>query len=153
MEIQIIPYSSEYKEAIKTLNVEWLAKYFSIEPIDEVVLSDPEGQILNKGGMIFYAMYNEKIIGTASLLKIDENTFELGKMAVTQNVQGLGIGQLLLEHSINVAKENQIQKIILYSNTKLESAIHLYKKFGFTTIPLNDTIYKRSDIKMEKIIM
>ena len=69
--------------------MEWLKKYFKVEPKDEIVLSDPQGQIIDQGGMIFYAKYNDAIIGTVSLLKIDNATFELSKMAVTHGVQGL----------------------------------------------------------------
>jgi hypothetical protein len=37
----------------KTLNIEWLSKYFKIEPKDELVLSNPQEEIIDKGGMIF----------------------------------------------------------------------------------------------------
>jgi hypothetical protein len=62
-------FSSTLKEPIKTLNIEWLSKYFKIEPKDELVLSNPQEEIIDKGGMIFYAKYNEVIVGTVSLLK------------------------------------------------------------------------------------
>jgi ribosomal protein S18 acetylase RimI-like enzyme len=66
-------------------------------------------------------------------------------MAVTTDVQGLGIGRKLMEHCM---KENQI-KIIIYSNRRLIPAISLYEKFGFAEVPLDDCIYERADIKME----
>ena len=94
--VQIIPFSTEYKEAIKILNLEWLHKYFKVEPKDERMLSDPQGEIIDKGGLIFYARYNNQIIGTASLLKIDDITFELSKMAVSDGNQGLGIGKKII---------------------------------------------------------
>ena len=148
--VEIIPFTIELKEPIKTLNLEWLHKYFKVEPLDEKVLSDPQGQIIDKGGMIFYAQYNNKIVGTASLLKIDNTTFELSKMAVSDGNQGLGIGKKLIEHCLNEAKKKGIQKLILYSNRKLLPAIHLYESFGFIEIPVEDGVYERADIKMEK---
>jgi N-acetylglutamate synthase-like GNAT family acetyltransferase len=150
--VLIIPFSPDLKEEIKTLNVEWLKKYFRVEAKDEQMLSDPQGEIIDKGGMIFYAKYNNKIVGTASLLKIDENTFELSKMAVTDGVQGLGIGQKLLEHCLKIAEQKEIKKLVLYSNRKLSTAIYLYLKFGFQEVPLEDGVYERADIKMEKIM-
>ena len=150
--VEIIPFTPELKQHIKTLNLEWLTMYFKVEQIDEIVLSNPQGEIIDKGGFIFYAKYNSQIIGTASLLKKDEFTFELSKMAITEKIQGLGIGKKLVEHCLAFAKENDIQKLILYSNRKLESAIHLYKKYGFVEIELENGIYERADIKMEKII-
>jgi N-acetylglutamate synthase-like GNAT family acetyltransferase len=150
--ITIIPFSSDIKEPFKVLNMEWLKKYFKIEPKDERVLSNPQEEIIEKGGMIFYAKYDDKIVGTVALIKIDENSFELSKMAVTDNVQGLGIGQKLLQHCINIAEKQKIKKLILYSNRSLLPAIHLYEKLGFVEVPLEDGIYDRADIKMKKNI-
>ena len=150
--VEIIPFSSELKEYIKTLNIEWLEKYFRVEEKDELVLSNPQEQIIDKGGMIFYAKYNDEILGTVSLMKIDKNTFELSKMAVSDQAQGLGIGNKLLVHSIAVAEENNIKKLLLYSNRILLPALHLYEKFGFVEVPLGDVSYERADIKMEKTI-
>ena len=150
--VRIIPFSPDLKTEIKILNLEWLQKYFKVEAKDEQMLSNPQEEIIDKGGMIFYAEYNRKIVGTVSLLKIDETTFELSKMAVTDGVQGLGIGQKLLEHCLEIAKQNEIKKLILYSNRKLLAAIYLYTKFGFQEIPLEEGIYERADIKMEKIM-
>jgi ribosomal protein S18 acetylase RimI-like enzyme len=152
-QVKIIPFSTELKQPIKTLNLEWLNKYFKVEPKDEKVLSDPQGEIIDKGGMIFYAQYNSQIVGTISLLKIDDITFELTKMAVSDGNQGLGIGKKLMEHCLNEAKEKGIQKLILYSNRKLLPAIHLYESFGFIEIPVEEGVYERADIKMKKILL
>jgi ribosomal protein S18 acetylase RimI-like enzyme len=150
--VEIIPFSADLAAPIKTLNMEWLKKYFVVEPKDEIVLSDPQGEIIDKGGLIFYAKYKDQIVGTVSLLKIDETTFELSKMAVSDGVQGLGIGQKLMLHCLVVAEQKGILKLVLYSNRKLLPAIHLYKKFGFTEVPLEEGVYTRADIKMERII-
>ncbi|MFV5690043.1 GNAT family N-acetyltransferase [Flavobacterium sp. ZT3R25] len=150
--VEIIPFTTALTEPIKTLNIEWLKKYFKVEPKDEIVLSNPQGEIIDKGGMIFYAKYKGKIIGTVSLIKIDETTFELSKMAVTDGVQGLGIGKKLMVHCMDIAEKEGIKKLILYSNRKLLPAIHLYEKFGFAEISLEDGVYERADIKMERII-
>ncbi|MBW4360463.1 GNAT family N-acetyltransferase [Flavobacterium taihuense] len=150
--VEIIPFSIELKESIKILNLEWLHKYFKVEPKDERVLSDPQGEIIDKGGLIFYARYNDQIVGTVSLQKIDDTTFELTKMAVSDGNQGLGIGKKLMEHCFNQAKNKGIKKLILYSNRKLLPAIHLYQSFGFIEIPVEEGVYERADIKMEKIL-
>jgi N-acetylglutamate synthase-like GNAT family acetyltransferase len=150
--VEIIPFSIELKEPIKTLNLEWLHKYFKVEPKDEKVLSDPQGEIIDKGGLIFYARYDNQIVGTVSLLKIDNTTFELTKMAVSDGNQGLGIGKKLMKHCLIEAKQKGIQKLILYSNRKLKPAIHLYESFGFIEIPVEEGVYERADIKMQKTL-
>jgi len=150
--VKIIDFSDDLKEPIKALNFEWLQKYFRVENGDEVSLSDPKEYIINKGGYIFYAKKDGEIVGTVSLLKKGDEIFELGKMAVSENSQGFGVGTILLEHCLNFARQKQIKKLILYSNTRLESAIHLYKKYGFVQIELEQGLYERANIKMELVI-
>ena len=150
--ISIKNFTAENKEAIKELNYEWLQKYFRVEDLDVQVLSDPQVEILDKGGMIFYAWNNDKIAGTASLLKTTATSFELSKMAVTPKSQGLGIGKLLIEHAIKAAKDTGAEKLILYSNTKLETAIALYRKYGFEEMPLGNTHYERCNKKKKKTL-
>jgi len=152
-EVQIIPFSIEHKEAIKRLNIEWLNKYFKVEPRDELVLSNPVVEIIDKGGKIYFAKYQHEIVGTVSLLKIDQTTFELSKMAITEKVQGLGIGRKLMKYCIEEAQKMGIQKLILYSNRKLKPAIHLYESFGFKEIPVESDVYERADIKMELLLV
>jgi ribosomal protein S18 acetylase RimI-like enzyme len=148
--IQIIEFSSELSEPIKTLNYEWLEKYFRVEDGDVASLSNPQKYIIDKGGHIYYAKLKGEIVGTASLLKKSETVYELGKMAVTHKAQGHGIGTLLLEHCFEIAKQKQIPTLILYSNTILQSAIHLYRKYGFEEIELENGLYERANIKMKK---
>ena len=150
--VVIIPFLDELKDAIKTLNEEWLIRYFKIEPKDQLVLSNPQKYIIDAGGMIFYAQYNNQIVGTVSLIKVNTTDYELSKMAVTDGLQGLGIGKKLLDHCVQIAIDQKIEKLILYSNRKLIPAIHLYKKYGFIEVPLEDGVYERADIKMEKKI-
>ena len=151
-EIEIVDFAEETKEAVKTLNIEWLEKYFRVEPSDIIQLADPVGEIIDKGGLIFYAKYKGEIVGTAALMKINDKRYELAKMAVTDRMQGLGIGAVLMDHSIHLAQQLSASSLVLYSNTKLASAIHLYRKYGFVEVPLGDVHYERANIKMEKIM-
>jgi ribosomal protein S18 acetylase RimI-like enzyme len=150
--VEIIHYREELKEYIRTLNYEWLQKYFKVEPNDVISLADPKKEILDKGGYIFYASYNEEIVGVVALLKIEEDIFELAKMAVTEKYQGLKAGKALMEHCIQFAETHGIKKLVLYSNRQLGPAIHLYEKYGFSEIELEQGHYERANIKMEKIV-
>lgn len=151
--VEIIDFSDADKEAIKILNYEWLEAYFRVEASDVLSLSNPRAEIIDKGGFIFYAKLNDEIVGTCSLLKKNEKTFELGKMAVSKKAQGHKIGTMLLEHCLEFAKQQQIESLVLYSNTKLETAIYLYRKYGFMEIPLESGLYERADIKMHKALV
>jgi len=148
--MEILSYTPKYAEDFKNLNIAWLEKYFWVEPHDEDVLGNPEKYIIKPGGTIFFVKENEDIIGTVALMKMDDTVFELTKMAVTPSSQGKNIGQQLMEHTINFAKQKNWKKLIIYSNRKLENAIYIYKKYGFVEIPIEDNNpYSRGDIKME----
>ena len=146
--VEIIDFKPQYSSNFYDLNVEWLEKFFYVEPYDKKVLSKPEEFIINKGGYIFFAKYNNEIAGTVALIN-QKSFFELSKMAVSPKYQGLKIGQQLMDHCINFAKQKDWGSITLYSHRKLVPAINLYKKIGFIEIELEaDSHYERSDIKM-----
>lgn len=151
--ITIIPFDSKYAKNFADLNVEWLEKYFVVEPHDVDLLERCEETIINKGGHIFFAKSEDDIAGTFSLIKIEEGIYELGKMAVSPKFQGQRIGQQLMSFCIDFARDQHWTKLILYSNRILENAIHIYRKYGFTEINLEkDSPYLRSNIKMELIL-
>ena len=149
MPVRIIPFQPHMALAFKELNIAWLTEYFYVEPKDSELLDNCQEVIIDKGGVIFFAQLRETIVGCFSLLPMDSNTVVLGKMAVREGYQGQKIGHLLLENAIDYCKKKQISSIVLYSNTILQPAIHLYKKFGFEVIPMEvPPPYQRSNIKM-----
>ncbi|KAA3625506.1 MAG: N-acetyltransferase [Flavobacterium sp.] len=153
MNLQIIPYQKEYASDFYTLNIEWLETYFYVEDFDREVLSNPEKYIIGPGGYIFFAKEGDQILGTVALMVHHSGVFELTKMAVLPNQRGKKVGQQLMQHCIDHAKNLRESKLILYSNTILENAIHIYRKFGFIEIDVEpDSPYLRSNIKMELML-
>ena len=150
--VHIIEFRNDLVEHFKNLNIAWLQKYFYVEPIDEVMLSDPKKYIIDKGGYIFFAEVNNEIAGTFALMKVQDGVYELAKMAVDEKFQGHKIGNRMMEFAIGKVKSVAAKKLILYSNTMLGPAIHLYRKYGFEEVPLENSEYKRSNIKMIKNI-
>ncbi|WP_104733897.1 GNAT family N-acetyltransferase [Hanstruepera ponticola] len=150
MTVDIIPFNVKYAQDFYNLNVEWLETHFYVEDFDREVLSKPEKYIISKGGYIFFAQKNNSIVGTVALMPTaKQNVFELTKMAVLPELRGEKIGQQILAYCIDFAKTNNFEALMLYSNTKLENAIYIYKKFGFKELQLEENSpYKRSNIKM-----
>ena len=147
--IEIIEYSEELSSVFMELNVAWLEKFFEVEPVDREMLSDPGKFIIDNGGYIFFALVDEQIAGTFALMYEGPGIYELSKMAVSEKYQGRKVGNAMLEFALRKARELRADKIILYSNTILEPAIHLYRKYGFKEVPITSSLYKRSNIKME----
>jgi GNAT superfamily N-acetyltransferase len=147
----IVDYQPTHQPWFEKLNRDWIEKFFWMEPIDFEVLQRPDIHILNKGGQILMASYEDTIAGTVALKFVEPGVYEFTKMAVDEKFQGKKIGLALAQAAIQRAKSRKANKIILYSNTKLESAIRLYLGLGFKEIPV-DGPYKRSNIKMELLL-
>ena len=146
--VNILNYQPGHQPVFEKLNRDWIEKYFWMEPVDQEVLGNPEEHIIQQGGFIFMADYKNEIVGTVALKFVETGVYEFTKMAVDEKFQGLKIGKQLAKAAIEKAKQKQAHKIILYSNTKLITAIALYRKLGFQEIPV-DGPYKRSNVKME----
>lgn len=150
--VEIIKFNPEFKTFFRDLNYEWLNKYFSVEDQDKQILENPEQEIINKGGEIIFAKQDDKIIGTAAMIKHPKNMYELAKMAVTEKSQGKQIGKKLALSVIELAKSKNAGKIFLQTSKKLTAAYNLYLKLGFEQVPYPEddpAKYRRCTIKME----
>ncbi|SIS56180.1 Acetyltransferase (GNAT) domain-containing protein [Zobellia uliginosa] len=148
--MEIVPFNPSYASAFRDLNLKWIEEFFAVEPLDTYLLENCEANIIDKGGYIFFAKKENDIVGCCALLPAGPTTFELGKMAVAPNYRGHKIGQKLLSHVLDFSKQKSLDRLILYSNTKLNDALHIYKKFGFVEVPIEENLeYTRSNIKMQ----
>ncbi len=150
--MKIINYQTKHQKDFERLNRTWLNKYFTIEPLDEILLSLPEEHILKNGGRILFVEHQGQLIGTVALIFVKQGVYELAKMVVDETFQGLGAGKLLCSTAIEIAKELNSEKLILFTNPKLQTAINIYHNFGFKDIPLEGKQYTRAEIKMELIL-
>ncbi|KAA3616863.1 MAG: GNAT family N-acetyltransferase [Calditrichaeota bacterium] len=150
MRIEIVPYKPKYYKIFNELNKEWINAYFRMEAADLTTLNNPTKYIIDKGGFIFIALFDDQPVGVVAMLKMNDPLydFELAKMAVSQNFQGKGIGYQLGEAVIRKAKMVGARNVYLESNTKLKPAIALYKKLGFKKIAQHETPYERCNIQM-----
>ena len=148
--IKNVNHTSEFYN----LNIEWLETYFYVEDHDKKVLNNPKTYIIDKGGVILFVLLDNEVIGTVALMPtLSKDIYELTKMAIKPNLRGKKIGQKLMTKVLKLAKVKKINKLILYSNSKLINAIHLYKKFNFKEIDVDKySPYERANIKMELII-
>ena len=153
IEVELIEYHPKFADDFARLNFEWLEKYFVVEDYDAKLLLNPQKYVIDPGGEILLASVDGQIVGTTALIVREEGTFELAKMAVTEDFKGLRIGQKLMYAAIDYSRRVGKKRIILDSNTKLAPAITLYKKVGFSEIPYDpNTPYQRCNIRMELML-
>ena len=120
-----------------------------MEDEDFNTLQHPESYILAKSGEIFFAVLDQEVIGTAAMIPTSDKVFELAKMAVRKDVQGRGVGKLLLKKCISFAKERNALEIFLLTNDVLKPALNLYLSSGFVlNNDYDDERYERGNTKM-----
>ncbi|HMC99820.1 MAG TPA: GNAT family N-acetyltransferase, partial [Ferruginibacter sp.] len=146
--IKIIPYNPSQQAHFEQLNRVWIERFFEMEELDRYVLTQPQAAIIDPGGAILMATFNDEIAGTVALRKLDATTFEFTKMAVDERFRRKGIAEALSYASFLKANELGALTVLLYSNSVLEGAVQLYEKLGFHHLPADNKEYKRSDVKM-----
>jgi GNAT superfamily N-acetyltransferase/predicted transcriptional regulator len=148
--VKIVDYKPEYRKAFKDLNEEWITTYFKMETADHKSLDNPKKSIIDKGGYIFVALYDNEPVGVCAMIKMDEPEYdyELAKMAVAPKAQGKNIGWLLGNAVIEKARSLGASTLYLESNTVLKPAISLYQKLGFKKVTGPISPYERSNIQM-----
>ena len=147
--IEIIDYSGEYANDFRELNLEWLEKYNLTESHDLQIINHPKEEVLDKGGYIFLAREDDRIIGTAGIANEGDSIYELVKMTVASAFRGQGISKMLIEKCLDKARELKAKKLFLYSNSQLHTAISLYKKYGFVHVDASNSPLLSADVKME----
>lgn len=132
-EVQVTPLEMSLLESFQSLNMRWLKEYFptDIYEQDINVLSDPFTHVIHAGGAVYCAIFKSRCIGTYLLKPIQNDEVELCKLAVAPDFQRLRIGERLVQHAIDQAKNMGATKITLESHTSLKAAMSLYQKFGF----------------------
>ena len=148
----IIDYQDKYQQDFRRLNLEWLEQYNLVESHDLEILDHPHENVIERGGFIFLLKEDDTIIGTAGLFKVNDEEYELIKMFVLPQYRGKKFGDLLLQQCISKAKETNVPKIILYSNSRLQTAIRLYERYGFKHVDVIDAPFVTADVKMELIL-
>ena len=132
------------------LNEIWITEHFSLEEADRALAANP-AKVIDNGGFVFSLAHDGKVFGVCALFKESEDRYQLARMAVEPSLRGAGYGHALMEHAIKHAQSVGAKSIYLLSNTLLEPAISLYKRFGFTTISTGPhQTYARCNIVMER---
>lgn len=148
--VEILDYAPRHRHHFERLNREWITRYFELEPVDREVISDPERHLLQKGGAVLFARLDGRIIGTCGLKKHGEREVELVKMAVSEATQGRGAGRRLLEAAIERARTLGADTLFLWTSSRLEPALALYRNLGFQQFePPEPSAYERGDVYME----
>jgi putative acetyltransferase len=148
--ITIDDFRPEHAPAFEALNRAWLVENELLEPADEPTLTNPQGEVIDAGGQIFVALDGDEVIGTAGIVPYGEGALEIVKLAVSPAHRGQGLGRRLAEACLAEASRRGVNRVVLVSNSRLQAALRLYERLGFTYRPFPSTIpYATADVYME----
>lgn len=151
-EFRIVDYAPKYQKAFKAMNVDWISAHWEMEEPDFNALDDPDSYVLDSGGMILIAIHDDQPVGCCALIKMDDQNYELAKMAVSPSVQGKGLGLLLGKAILSRADLLGARRVYLETNSILKPAVNLYLKLGFQYTKGNTSPYNRCNVQMEKYL-
>jgi len=145
--IAIVGFNKKYSEQFFMLNKAWIEESWHLEDSDKKDLLNPD-KIVRNGGQVFFALEDQKAIGTVAMIKSSDDRFELAKMTVQDDFRGKGIANMLMNQCLDFAKQKNAKEIFLISNDSLTIARNLYDKYGFKEVDLDSQKYDRGNVKM-----
>jgi ribosomal protein S18 acetylase RimI-like enzyme len=118
-----------FKEYADWLNIDLGFQHFEEElRLLKTMYAAPDG------GIILAKIENE-CIACVAIRKINNETAELKRMFVRPAYRKQGIGKILLQKAIELAKAANYSCIRLDTLNYMDAAISLYNQFGFYEIP------------------
>lgn len=151
--MEIIEYDPKFKDDFIKFNTDWIVDNFGfLEDEDTETFSHIEEDLAN-GAMIYFAVDDGIALASCMAKPMREkDTWEICKLASNKERTHKGCGSAVFKAAMEWAINHGAKRLFLLSNSKLKPAIHIYEKFGFREIKLDDYEYVRGDIAFEYIV-
>jgi GNAT superfamily N-acetyltransferase len=127
-ELHIIPYQEKHQQEIDFM-MESIAEEFR-EPISTNKIANS----IFPPDIYLVAMIENRVVGTISNTKLENNNSVLRKMFLHKNFRGQGIAELLLQNIINWSNDNNVNSIYLGTMAQFTIAQKFYERLNFEQI-------------------
>lgn len=103
--------------------------------------------------MILLGVEDGSVIATCMATPLDGDTWELEKLTVADGHRGEGLGTRMLRATLDAMRDRGCGRVLILTNSKLSDAVHMYRREGFTEVPVDPSFgYDRVDLQLEKIL-
>lgn len=150
--MRIIEYAPRYRNSFIKFNTDWIVDNFGCLEEEDIETFEKIDEELEKGAMIYFAVEEDVPLATCMAKPMAGETWEICKLASNKHRAHKGCGSAVFEAAMQWAIEHGAKKLFLLSNRKLKPALHIYEKYGFKEVKLNDYEYVRGDIAFERTI-
>lgn len=147
--MKVLPFEEKYRQDFIDFNTEWIVSNFGfLKEHDKRTFEKIDDEI-KAGAMIFFAVENDVALATCMATPMHGTTWEICKLGSNKNVLHKGAGSAVFEAAMQWALDHGAERLFILSNRKLKPALHIYEKYGFKEIKLEDYEYIRGDIAFE----
>lgn len=148
--MKVLEYQEKYKKDFIQFNTDWIQDEFGCLEEGDLEIFQHIGESLKNGAMIYFAVEEEHVLAACMARPMQEDgTWELCKLCSNKRLPHKGAGSAVFEASVNWAVRHGAKRLFILSNRKLKAALHIYEKYGFHEIKLEDYEYARGDIAFE----
>lgn len=136
-------------QMVKTVLAEY--RLSANSDVTDADLKDIQLSYISKGGVFRILESEGRIVGSYGLYAMSIQSCELRKMYLLPEVRGQGLGKMMMDDAILKAKELKFTEMALETNSRLQEARELYRKYGFTEF-IPDHLSDRCDLAMRKTL-
>ena len=133
MNIKITPMTLTDVNTIKNNLISDFDNFWTYQILKEELESENSSYLI--------ARMNDEIIGFAGI-KVVLDEADIMNIVIKKNYRNQGIGTLLLESLISLAKRLNLNSLSLEVSEENLPAIHLYQKFGFESLGFRKNYYQ-----------
>jgi ribosomal-protein-alanine N-acetyltransferase len=145
------------------LKTQYQFRPMQMDDLDTIMVIEPQiypypwtrgnfGDSLNSGYSAWVLMHNEDIIGYSLMMMVLDEAHLLN-LSIAKNYHKQGLGRTLLEHMVDIAKNNLMANIFLEVRQSNISAIALYENMGFNEMAIRRNYYPATNGREDAILM
>jgi ribosomal protein S18 acetylase RimI-like enzyme len=111
-----------------------------------LLLADPSEELVSaylNDNFCYVADLDNSVVGIIVLFPKSEDIIEIMNIAVSEYIQGKGIGSKLIKHGIEAAKEKGFKTVEIGTGNSSISQLALYQKAGFRIVGIDQDFFVR----------